>query len=567
MQKLSISNFDKSIKFVLLLLFFCFFFVKNNQSQVLTNKEGIPMILFTQGPPDLLEDDVVAMKNLGVDIIHHTNVTNDMLEIFNYYNLKVMPYQMGSDIITNNYIYQYTGGHYTEWEAEGTPPDKGNVTLEYKSDIGILDSEDGILGIKTKLGALPGTLVNGPGYRQDGHRRYHPEHPIFYNADFELKIKPTNPTINLFDPIYKDIEVCKIAVVSHEVISDKANGTISLSENPLKTYQETLTIEDFTDYAYHPHTISDIDWRTGGVSPLTKNTYWKEEIEYEGQYVEFIIDWAGSDLLQLYVDKITVSDRLGKELKDPSSVARANLLDEYNALSNKEAIEIYFSIDEPTSIDNYEPYRMVDNLVQEISNNTKRIITSLNTGYNGKYGPTELPFGSYQYYVGEEFWKRAKPLFLWLNAYPFHYYWKPNEHPNWREENIGFQIQKIKNVSENDSNWGQDIQCTMWIDVTKDDNGICHLDTLLISPTVEMMAYSTNLALLFGAEKIGFYEYFSLFNDSCNHAQVSDGLVYENGVPNARYDKIKNDIAPALNGLFGKTLKNAIPIKQLKSYR
>ncbi|NCS90706.1 MAG: hypothetical protein GW789_18500, partial [Ignavibacteria bacterium] len=66
MQKLSISNFDKSIKFVLLLLFFCFFFVKNNQSQVLTNKEGIPMILFTQGPPDLLEDDVVAMKNLGV---------------------------------------------------------------------------------------------------------------------------------------------------------------------------------------------------------------------------------------------------------------------------------------------------------------------------------------------------------------------------------------------------------------------------------------------------------------------------------------------------------------------
>ncbi|MBZ0198789.1 MAG: hypothetical protein K8H86_02900, partial [Ignavibacteriaceae bacterium] len=513
------------------------------------------MILFAESPTsNIIQSDVAAMKNLGVDIIHHANVTDDMIDRFVQNGLKAMPYQNWT---TNNYIYQYTGAHYTEWEAEGTPPGKGNVTLEYKSAIATLDSEDGILGIKTIPDALAGNLITGPGYRQDGHKRYHPEDPIIYQADFELKIKPTDPNINLFDPQYKDVEVCILAVVTHEVISNRENGTMYVSEIPMKTYKETLTIEDFVDYEYHPHTLSNIDWIGGGVSPITQDNYWKEEIEYEGQYVQFIVDWAGSDLLQLYVDKISVSDDMGRRLLQPSSPAVVEISSEINSLVNTDGIEIYYSSDEPTSIDNYEPYRMVDSMVFAITGN-KRIITSLNTNYNGKYGPTGLPFGSYQYYVGEEFWKRAKPLFLWLNAYPYHYYWKPTEgNPNWREDNINLQIEKIKNVSKNDPNWGQDIQCTKWTVIDKN----CLQEEHLISPTVEMMLYSTNLALLYGAKTIGFYEYFSLRNTDCN-ILYADGLVDENGTPNDRYYTIQNTIAPRLSGLMGKTLKNIIPIKQ-----
>ena len=464
MKKLSVSNTGTNIKFVMLLLFFCFFFSKESYSQVLSQKDGIPIILFTEGPPDIPQNEVIKMKNLGVDIIHHTNVEDYMVERFVQSGLKVMPYQMST---ANNWIYQYTANaHYTEWEAEGTTPDKGNVTLEYNPDISLIASENGRIGVKTIAGRPAANLIKGPGYRQNGHERYRDDHPIFYDADFIMRINPINPNINLFDPIYENVVVCTLKVVSHNVTLDKASGTMTISEAPLMSFSNIITIQNFKNYDWDTLFIHHYDWRNGGVS--MHDPQMKQKVSYEGQYVQFIVDWAGDTLLQLSIDKVVVSDAPGRELKKPQTIAYNQIAAEVNSLPHPDAIEIFYSADEPTSIDNYEPYRMVDNMVFAITGN-KRIITSLNTHYNGKYGNSQS--GSFKYYLAEEFWKRANPMFLWLNAYPFHYYYKPNEHPNWREENINLQIQKIKNVSENDSNWGQDIQCTKWIVIKKDDNG------------------------------------------------------------------------------------------------
>jgi len=87
-------------------------------------------------------------------------------------------------------------------------------------------------------------------------------------------------------------------------------------------------------------------------------------------------------------------------------------------------------------------------------------------------------------------------------------------------------------------------------------------DTLLTSLSPQMMLYSTNLALLFGAKTIGLYEYFSLM-DERSGVWYADGLVDSMRIPNNRYYMIKNTIAPRLKGLFGKTLKQALQTLQM----
>jgi len=341
MKKLSVSNTGTNIKFVMLLLFFCFFFSKESYSQVLSQKDGIPIILFTEGPPDIPQNEVIKMKNLGVDIIHHTNVEDYMVERFVQSGLKVMPYQTW---MANNFIYQYTNAHYTEWEAEGTAPDRGNVTLEHNSSISEFYFEDNTLkGIKTKLNAEAGNLIKGPGYRQTGHERYNDERPIIYDADFILKINSTDPNINLFEPQYQETVVCSIKVVSHGVSFDVTNDTMFISENPVRTFWREIKIKHFTDYNWNHLAINGYDWQEGGIPTLhpTEEEYfptWKEPIYYEGQYVQFIVDWAGSNLLQLSVDKIVVSDEDGRNLMNPLFGAYDLIFEEVNSFSNPDAI-------------------------------------------------------------------------------------------------------------------------------------------------------------------------------------------------------------------------------------
>jgi hypothetical protein len=438
-----------------------------------TGIEGIPFILFTGGNAATITDtDYDMMDSLKVDVLHITGVTNNHIPAISSRGMKVIPDQLWME--WDNYIKQYTDAYYTVWEAEGTNPVNGDVSLKYNRTIGIPFTEGNVSGVKTKNNAGSGELIFGPGYSQGGQYRVSPINPdditVKYFADYIIKIEPINGVV-----LDTSTVVCTLKVQTRGVgvgwsplqdtmiLGDKwCAKTVEITAGQLVTGQ-WKTIRLNYDWSQVPDTLTEKIITAG------KNAFGSNQ-KFWAKYAEFIVEYPGSSDFNLYVDKVTVFDVKGERLADSTSVAYAQIAHEaINTFDNNTAIYAWYGLDEPYTIDNYEPYRIVDSIVYEATNHAKRIITSLNTHYNGRYGASQL--GSLKYHVGEEFWKRAKPMFLWLNAYPFHYYYKPNEHPNWREENINLQIQKIKNVSENDSNWEQDIQCTNWIVIKKDDNG------------------------------------------------------------------------------------------------
>jgi len=505
-------------------------------AQSFNDTVGIPIILFTEVGPDIINaDDLDSMKQMGVDVILQNNVDNNLVNLMYPRGLKVIPNQIWS---AYNYILQYTDAHYTLWEAEGTPPEQGEVTLKYHNDISSLYYENGTKkGVRTNYGEPADTMISGPGYRQDGQYRL-AKIKIEYTADYVLKIIPA-PKINLTDLIYQNIEVCTLRVTSKQKShAGQYWDSTTVSTTPVSEFDTVLYVSDFTPSEWDTFSIV-YDWSNGGL-PTAKVSDKGINEDYQGQYVEFIVDWSGSQYLSLAIDNVCVYDNKGLTLKDDPALVTARIDSNLASIINQNAIYLWYAIDEPYTIDNYEPYRIVDSLVDAQSNHTKQIITSLDVGFNGRYGACQE--GSFKVFTAKEFRKRAKPKFIWLNAYPYHYFYKPGEHPNWREENIRLLTDnKFKVISALDNNWGYNIQATKWINVDTS----CNESELLITPTSEMILYNVNLALLFGAKTLGFYEYYSLFNNKCN-VLYADGLVDLARVPNERYNLIKNVITPRL---------------------
>ena len=403
MKNFNLSLKNKGINISLLILFLLLF-NHFGYPQNFTDTVGIPVVLFTgERPQNVYSSDLDSMKNIA-GIIHQSDVGNSLVNLMYQKGLKVIPYQIWS---ANNYIIQYTDAHYTVWEAEGTPAEKGNVTLEYNHNLASEYYEnDRLVGVKTNPGAQPGNIISGPGYRQNGKYKINTIR-VDYTADFRLKIIPFSPYINLLEPEYQNNVVCTLKVTTKQKTHAGLYwDSTEVSALPIDVHDTILYVRDFVSSGWNTFLIR-YDWSKGGV-PVEKNKNIKAN-DYEGQYVEFIVDWGGSPYFSLIVDKIKTYDQRGKDLAEVDSIATLLDLDAHT-LQNQDAIYLWNATDEQRSIDNYEPYRIVDSMVNAKTNGTKRIISTINTLFNGRYGACQD--GSFKYYVAEEFWKRARPLFL-----------------------------------------------------------------------------------------------------------------------------------------------------------
>jgi len=567
------------ISIVLILTLICIF---DLHSQTVQNISGLPVLLFSDGYPSTIRDtDLKNIDSLGVDAALVEDVNNDFLArviqnnlpINLRNNLMIIPDQIWDD---SSYIKRYTDAHYTIWEAEGTPLGHGTVNWESVPSLTdyFCDINSGVSGIKTKPNAGAGIIMQGPGYYQDGKFRSLGDSAITYTADFRLKIERINEN-NPNDLTNAQTVICTLKVQTRQVTNaSQFWDSCTVGTYPIEpVFTKILYVGDFIPGEWTIMDTIKYDWKKGGMPDKCIDKMWVQggnqvcgnNQSYMGQFVEFVIEWEGSPYYSLYVDKVTVFDNRGFELKKINSEIPGKIKYEATKFSNQDAIYSWYGLDEPYTIDNYEPYRIVDSLIgaaTAATGNTKRLNTSYEVRSNGRYGLSQD--GSFKYYTAEDFSQRANPEFIWLNAYFYHYpYDTAWTLSNYKADNLKVLTNKLTSLKRANCGFGFNLQCC---DYYLYDDTAKKWNKFLWAPSNEMMLYNANINLLYGAKKVGLYEYFSHY-DTTTHFTYVNGLVDTGHIPNSRYYYLRDHLIPRFKGLFGQTLKKLTQTEEYPDFK
>jgi hypothetical protein len=345
--------------------------------------------------------DVDSMVNAGVDIIHtHIGVKDtelinigQQMSTIDDLNLIVMPVKSSTGSGVLNWIQHYTDAKYSVWEAEGNDNYGANLIF-YNSEM-----EDSVMvvrgsGSNRYLRLSPSaaslqdtTLIWGPYYSQDvkyltsqdGILRVIP-----YLAEFGLKLEhnPYNP------PVEDNPEdtICVIQVTQSSVGTGPwrltCTDVIKEREITRGDFQQLNVFQNFLfhntlDSAYYTLLNNYCDSTATGPQQHTFHSRLGTEEEFIGRwirnYIEYKVIWKGNSQYLLSIDKVTLSDERGRELfVDPDStliyrqriIAQANSLNSYNADG---LVVGWLGIDEPVSIDIFEPIRLVTQILDDNS--------------------------------------------------------------------------------------------------------------------------------------------------------------------------------------------------------
>jgi hypothetical protein len=440
---------DRSTTGIKIIIYFLVFILQSvsiiGQSHYIDNYPGIPIIAHTNRLASAITPgNLQRMKELGVMGFYATDLSPATYSTITDSGLKVFPYQIWTT--GNNWVVYYTDAVYTKWEAEGKGDGiDGDMELYHNASICSTFTEGNIKGIQTNS-SNSGNLTFGPYYYQYVEYKQLPINPndknIRYTADFELKIVNTIPIQNL-PAGYENTPVCTLKVVA-------TNPELEPAQQEFPIASRELLVGDFLT---PPNGNGWNQWGTFSITEYKLNTlvnlteqqlkgvYYSSSGNnisptYDSRWMQYKIDWAGVDFLDLYVDNIIISDQKGERLQSDTVVANLirGLVNDY-----KDASKVlgWFGLNEPFSIDNYEPFRIVDGLVQEVNTNL-HLYTTFTSGWGGIYGmPYPGSFGDNGYvYRGTEFIKRSKLPYLSLNTYMYNYPITPEMRPSYYLENI-----------------------------------------------------------------------------------------------------------------------------------
>ncbi len=361
----------------------------NPQSHYLDKYSGIPIIAHTNlKASQISNDNLDMMKELGVMGFYATDINQQTFNRIIDRGLKVFPYQIET---VDHWVVYYTDAVYTKWEAEGKGNGgNGDMELKYNPSIGTIFTEENVKGIKT-TSSNPSKLIYGPWYYQAIKYKQLPlsssDTLIQYTAAYRLKIKNKSP-INNLPQGYLDSVVCKIEIVA-------TNPTLPEEQQEHTVYQRTLKVSDFLNspdgkgwdqwclFTKENYTLNSLMELT---EIQLKGIYYIEENQatYDTKWMQYKVEWAGRSFVDLFVDYIELSDEKGRDLKnDPNT---ADLI-KYQVIQYSDTTNVlgWFGLNEPTSIDNYEPFRIVDSLIQSVNPNL-RLFTTYATGWGGIYG-------------------------------------------------------------------------------------------------------------------------------------------------------------------------------------
>ena len=505
---------------------------------------GIPLVIYpARRTIEMIPQNFTQMSEMGIYGVVAPDAINishsQYLQQYKDANLKVIPQQIWW---APNDIYKYTDAYYTVWEAEGTDPSKGLTTLYYDQTYTTYFDSAGIKGRRTINTTIPaGTqLIFGPGYPQVAeYKNTVFDTVINYTAEYRMKIvqKTTPPPGN------DTLVVCTLKVTNTNEYGIETDiiPPVPIKVSDLSGWNNWKSIP--IQYDLMNVTIPYIDEALAG--------------QPTAFCVQFKIIWSGLPFLDLYIDNITISDQNGKAIATISDIQELVAEVAGNYITDSSIIG-WYALDEPGSIDNYEPYRIVDHLIDTVSNGRIRLHTGFTGGKRGKFSSwldiDTMALGKYQ---DQEFWLRAKPKNLQLNLYNYHYPYKPwSSYPsyneNWKELNIDYITNTyLDRINDLDTNFTFSTQTGGYYNY----NTQCQfIDTFLVVPTKQQINYHVNLGLLYGARELRIDPMFSSYCGNSSNPKIV-GLINLEEDTTANYNFFKNDLIPRLNGSFGKELK------------
>ncbi len=296
-----------------------------------------------------------------------------------------------------DWVSYFTQAKYRNWEAELD-------SLFVNNHIGVIRQSgeeytdlDGTKGYKTKSSTqINDTIIKGPNYWQ--YPRYTFTNvgwnatPIEYKVVFWMKIDET---------CIDSLEVCKIMATNTD--SNGVETVLHLpSQSGIRTvYANELSTTQYTGIAIeydYQGLFSDLP-EDQDYPPLPGDPEITRSPGYNpGSKVQFKVQWLGNR--HLYIDRIEVYD---KKIYEHYFIDYQNeLIDSIVTYDNKfktgnplfySRLKYYNTIDEPHSLDCYEPIRKLQEILDENTNVQADLLTHWYPGWGGsREGDATWPY-------------------------------------------------------------------------------------------------------------------------------------------------------------------------------
>ena len=553
--------------FFLIVLFFFSVQPVMGQMHYLDKYEGIPIVaVYTnRDAQDLNEGNFERLRELGaIGILSRIHDNYEYNLIYNQ-GLRVIPYNDWG--AAPNWVTYYCDAVYTKWEAEGNMGNisDGEVELKHHSN-GSIVNDNGIYALKTNT-SNPGELIYGPAYYEYVKYKLLPLDTsgyVTYTANYHLKIKQTGnlPSGYLDDP------VCTIKVVA-------ANPKVSPVR--YKTIDSTvLIVRDFIEGQGNGWNIwenkSLADYTLEGLVEGNKKEIngpgdnFCADTTFDSGWMEFKVDWAGRSYLDLYMDYVEVSDLKGRLLKTNPAIAEQikTLVSSYSDTSH---VLGWGGLNEPSTLDSFEPIRIIDSLVYDTSNQNLHIYQTFTSGWMGLIGYFEPG------YIPENGWvikslelmKRTKLPYLSYNIYCYDFPYTLHDTPDYEDLNIDYVIRDLHQIDSAGIPFAFSTQSGKFYHY--EDTSCKDADTNYHNPTPAQLLYHINLGAMYGMKELTMDPFFTWDQDDpeqiCYGSRIRDGLVdgYNNTLTELG-QTWKEKVTPRMSGLFGKALKQIHPTAQ-----
>ncbi|MGE5436491.1 MAG: T9SS type A sorting domain-containing protein [Syntrophothermus sp.] len=477
-------------------------------SNLFSQQFPIGIYINTHGPQDRLSN-YPQIDSIGFNYI--IEETRGIRDYINNIDFNIIPCNSMDSL---DFVHQYTKGMLKTWQAEDTvKPNK--VGFKSPDGIGIV-SGNYIESLEPEEYKEPKYLLTGPDYHQYSHYGggYKGNDTIFYLLEFRMKI--ANEHI-------EHLPVCSLEVVY-------ANGSTLtlLADTTIYTDELATEYNDIYINYFYPFSTSN---------PLEKG-FQKGISTGTSKGVKFNIIWLGNE--KLYVDYARIYDDLyGNRFINYSDSVRNDIYEEISDY-NYANIKYLYSFDEPHSLDNYEPYRIVDSIVQSIYQD-KSIITAMYPEWNGYRDSC---------YTMQRFQQDVNPEKIMYYYYPFGYDKDGFEIPSYNAFN-----NQINLFIRNHSNPVDKMQGSFWFVGQSCSFYEAGGGYNLRRVSSKEMLSSTMLALANGANGIFYWQYYTdFYNGSYRIKGIvdkHDGSWYPH---TDLYGMLKDTIVPRLKGVLGDNL-------------
>lgn len=342
----------------------------------------------------------------------------------------------------NDKVHYYSGGYWSTWTPKNYDATlQGDEAYILRKEFGTIETET--INNETFQVACTGSLysstkdtfLTGPGYKQDYRystekRGYNvngntiPQNLINYITVFKMKLGEAIDIGAAGD----EKKICEISVcIDNNSVLAMDVFESNFANPDIDGYSSIQLIDPIEGTTYNYYTnLPPIENPVNVIGPKNKPNTSAENETYHT--VQFKVKWYGHR--QLYVKQIDVYDyAIGRILKETPIISQNEIINYLNSTGGRTShfyeypnISNWYGLDEPSTIDSYKPYRIVNSIIQNASVNANARKPLL-SAFSPYYQP------EIQYHGDRTFprWIReAKPDILMFDFYPINKEVYPN---------------------------------------------------------------------------------------------------------------------------------------------